>query len=442
MILVGNQRGGAKDLALHLLKEENERVEVHELRGFASDDLVSALRESYAISRGTRCKQHLYSLSLNPPKDAQVSEAEFRNAIDRAEERLGLSGQSRAIVFHEKRGSDGTMRRHAHAVWCRINTQEMKAVHMSSDRRKLQAVSRELFLEHGWKLPRGHMNPLERDPRNFSLAEWQQAKRAKKDPKALKAMFQECWAQSDSRASFAHALKDRGYILAKGDRRGFVAVDYKGEVYPVSRWAGIKAKEVSARFGALESLPTVNEAHAQAAKSVADRLKELQEEQNRLAREKLQRLAAERKAEIERQRQEKLRLAREHAQRTAREEAQRQARLRKGLASLLDRITGQRKRTLKKNQFEAAQAQQRDKQEKTELSEAQELKRNDFKASAQEERIRHKAVKQELKADIQNIEAPISDDKAQRREAFKAKRKTTTQHRSHRRARDGPDFER
>ena len=39
MILVGNQRGGAKDLALHLLKQENEHVEVHEVRGFASQNL-------------------------------------------------------------------------------------------------------------------------------------------------------------------------------------------------------------------------------------------------------------------------------------------------------------------------------------------------------------------------------------------------------------------
>ena len=33
MILHGNQRGGARDLALHLLKDENEHVEVHELAG-------------------------------------------------------------------------------------------------------------------------------------------------------------------------------------------------------------------------------------------------------------------------------------------------------------------------------------------------------------------------------------------------------------------------
>jgi hypothetical protein len=67
VILHGNQRGGAKDLALHLLKAENEHVEVHELRGFVSSDLVPALNEVYAVSRGTKARQFLPSLSLNPP---------------------------------------------------------------------------------------------------------------------------------------------------------------------------------------------------------------------------------------------------------------------------------------------------------------------------------------------------------------------------------------
>jgi hypothetical protein len=73
MILVGNARGGGRDLARHLMKTENERVEVAELRGFVADDLDGAFRETYAISRGTRCQQYLFSLSLNPPKGAEVS---------------------------------------------------------------------------------------------------------------------------------------------------------------------------------------------------------------------------------------------------------------------------------------------------------------------------------------------------------------------------------
>ena len=70
MILVGNQRGGAKELAHHLLKPENDHVEIHELRGFASDDLAEAFNEAYAISRGTKWRKFLFSVSLNPPPSA------------------------------------------------------------------------------------------------------------------------------------------------------------------------------------------------------------------------------------------------------------------------------------------------------------------------------------------------------------------------------------
>ena len=59
MILHGNQRGGARDLALHLLKDENEHVEIHELRGFVSGNLISALNEAYAVSRGTKARQEI-----------------------------------------------------------------------------------------------------------------------------------------------------------------------------------------------------------------------------------------------------------------------------------------------------------------------------------------------------------------------------------------------
>lgn len=42
MILVGNQRGGANDLARHLMKAENERVEVHEVRRCVASVLLGA----------------------------------------------------------------------------------------------------------------------------------------------------------------------------------------------------------------------------------------------------------------------------------------------------------------------------------------------------------------------------------------------------------------
>ena len=105
MILKASQRAGAKQLALHLMRlDENEHVEVHEVRGFASDNVMGALREAYAISRATRCKQYLFSVSISPPEIEKVSVATFERAIDEIESRMGLTGQPRLIVFHEKNG--------------------------------------------------------------------------------------------------------------------------------------------------------------------------------------------------------------------------------------------------------------------------------------------------------------------------------------------------
>ena len=170
MLLEGNQRGGAKNLAQHLLKDENDHVRVHELRGFVSSDLEGALNETYALSRATKCKQFLYSLRLNPPEGEPVTSELFEDAADRVEQKLGLAGQPRAIVFHEKKG-----RRHAHAVWSRIDIEQMRAVQLSHTKLKLKDVSRELFLKHGWTMPDGFTDKRLHTPHNFTMAQWQQA---------------------------------------------------------------------------------------------------------------------------------------------------------------------------------------------------------------------------------------------------------------------------
>ena len=192
MILIGNQRGGDRDLAVHLLKvEDNEHVEIHELRGFVSDNLRGAFKEINALSKGTRCQQFLFSLSLNPPETENVPIEAFERAIADIEVKLGLADQPRAIVFHEKEG-----RRHAHCVWSRIDIDKMKAINLSHYKRKLNDISKQLFLEHGWHLPDGFLDKEKRDPLNYQQAEFQQSKRARRDPKELKSLFQRCWTLS------------------------------------------------------------------------------------------------------------------------------------------------------------------------------------------------------------------------------------------------------
>ncbi len=269
MILNGNQRGGAKDLALHLMKAENEVVELHSLRGFVSRDLMGALNEVYAVSRGTKCRQFMYSLSLNPPKDADISVAEFEDAIEKAEQRLNLQGQARAVVFHEKNG-----RRHCHVVWSRIDLKTMTARQMSHDREKLTSLSKELFLQHNWEMPSGLKNRQDRDPTNYNFAEHQQAQRAGKNAADIKRDFQDAWEQSDSRATFEHALAEKGYYLARGDTGRFVAMDERGEIYSVPKMLakGINTKDVRARLGDEATLPSLDQVRAM----LADKQKQTQ----------------------------------------------------------------------------------------------------------------------------------------------------------------------
>lgn len=124
------------------------------------------------------------------------------------------------------------------------DTDEMKAINLPFYKMKLKDLSRELYLEHGWKIPLCIIDQKDRNPLNFSRGEWQQARRVGLNPKEIKHTFQECWAITDSCNAFSQALYSEGFILARGDRRGFVAVDYRGETYAIARYTEVKTKEV------------------------------------------------------------------------------------------------------------------------------------------------------------------------------------------------------
>lgn len=362
MILQGNQRGGAKDLALHLLKPENDHVEIHELRGFVSDDLAGALGEIHAVSRATKARQFLFSLSLNPPPGKNVPTEDFEEAINRIERKLGLSDQPRAIVFHTKEG-----RRHCHAVFSRIDTENMKAIPLPFTKYRLREISRELYIQHGWKMPRGLIDSQNRDPKNFPLAQWQQAKRAGKDPRAIKTALQDSWAISDTQGAFQQALSMRGFTLARGDRRGFVVLDNQLEVYNVSRWVGIKAKDVRAKLKNAKDLPSVQEARTSIAVIMASHLEALKQTQT----EKLHARAAllkRQKNDLTAQHKEERRILDEkQAAQQILETKQRQARFNTGLRGFWDRITGRSKQIRKQNERETYLAQQNDRREKDAL---------------------------------------------------------------------------
>ncbi len=367
MILVGSQRSGAIALADHLMNaRDNDHVTVLEIDGFMAEDLHGAFQEVQAIAKGTKCKQFLFSLSLNPPEEALASERDFIAAADRAGETLGLSGQPRAIVMHEKEG-----RRHAHVVWSRIDVEEMKAVNLPHFKAKLRDVARDLYLEHGWEMPGGLQNYGHRDPLNFSLAEWQQARRQGVDPREIKSALRAAWTQSDDRRTLDKALQERGFYLARGDRRVAVVLDIEGNIYALARWSGVKAKEVKARIDDLESLPTLADRQADLKTKMTAQVREYIvaiRDQHSRERQPLQ----DRKAELVRHhRSERQRLRDGQQARWQQETKARLDRLNTGLRGLFDRLTGKARIVRAENERQAMTCARRDQGQRDDLVLAQ-----------------------------------------------------------------------
>jgi hypothetical protein len=103
MIIKASRRSGATQLGLHLLKTENEHVEIHEVRGFVADDVMGAFKEAQALAMGTQCKKYLFSVSLNPPQTESVRPEVFETAIDAIEKRLGFEGTARYCLSRKRR---------------------------------------------------------------------------------------------------------------------------------------------------------------------------------------------------------------------------------------------------------------------------------------------------------------------------------------------------
>ncbi len=262
MIIKGKSVGGGDRLATHLTRADtNERVLVKELRGVAAEDLRGALLEIEAVSAGTRTTKPFYHASINTEAHERLTDEQRAHAIDTLEEKLGLTGQPRVVVIHEKKG-----REHCHIVWSRIDLDRMAAISDSHNYRKHEEVARALELEFGHERVQGaHVgrDGAERPKRTPSHAEMLQAERTGISLDEVRAKITELWRSTDSGKDFAAGLAEAGFVLARGDRRDFVVIDPRGGTHSLSRRIeGANAKDVRARMADIDAsrLPTVAEA--------------------------------------------------------------------------------------------------------------------------------------------------------------------------------------
>lgn len=422
MILKGSQRSGASNLSAHLMNDrDNDHITVLEVRGFVARDLHGAFAEAHAISKGTKCEQFLFSLSLSPPKEHTATEQEFRDAVDRAEIKLGLTGQPRVVVLHEKEG-----RRHAHVVWSRIDAKTMTAINLPHFKLKLNDLARELYLDHGWTLPDGLRKDGGKSPLNFTLAEWQQAKRINLDPREIKQNFIEAWNRSDSAKGFQNALEERGYFLCRGDRRGFVAMDTKGEVFSVARMLGIKTKEVNAKLGDPQALPTVDDTRDMIRSKIDGKLKGFIDDVNRKHGQDFVPLKAERTAMVAAHRIERAKLKRGQEQRWQAEARERSSRIESGIKGIWQKLSGSASKIRTQNEREAWDALKRDQRQRDDLVKAQMTERQSLQKRIDSLRRKHAHDRRVLARDI--AQSMRTADQMERMQAVERDRSRARNH--------------
>ncbi len=258
MIINGGSRSNGAFFAKHLMKtEDNERVTIVEMKGLYGDTLDEGFREMRLLAAGGQIKNPFYHVNINPREDEHLTPEQWDVAVDTLEQNLGLTDHARFQVEHEKEG-----RVHRHIVWSRIDPETMTAVSDSFNYPIHTQTAREL--EQTFNLPPVQLpDPPERD--RFKNWETFRAQDSGIDPKAMKAEITALWQQSDGGRAFSAAIEEKGYLLAKGDRRDFVLVDQEGDIHSLARRIeGAKAADIRAKMTDLDrdSLMTAQEASA------------------------------------------------------------------------------------------------------------------------------------------------------------------------------------
>ncbi|HVB82278.1 MAG TPA: relaxase/mobilization nuclease domain-containing protein [Candidatus Binataceae bacterium] len=432
MIPFGSQRALGQDLATHLLNaQDNERMEVAQVRGAVARDLHGAFAEWEAQAHTlTRCSNYLYSLSVNPDqRQGRLTREQYLDYIDRVENRIGLAGQPRAIVFHVKKDKNGIPREHCHVIWSRIDAERGKARQIAFDHDKLMMVTREFARDHGLKLPDGYYRDKgqERPQKNrqLSLYEKSQQDRGGLSKEQHMAQVTAAWQKRDTPRAFVRSLEDMGYILATGTR-DYVLIDLYGNMNSLPKLIDdkkVRTKDLREFLGKefpKDSLPSVDEARALASARRAamelfrkDEDRAAREAMEKERREALQRKHQDRRAPVEqeskgleaRQRQDRGDLAtRQKEGRAALRQGylQESKRIRldrathrpKGLAAFLGRITGVALITKKvqqyrdKTRYDAFVAQKRDLTERQQRESAALVRRLELENLSMQRRLR------------------------------------------------------
>lgn len=255
IIITGRKRGGPRQMASYLTDQgENESITVRQINGFVAKTVKDALAEMWAVADGSKAKDFLYHATINPRPGVKLSQEQWKQAVDRLEKNLKLTGHQRVVVEHVKNG-----RTHYHVVWNRINP--------------LTGYSRKLF--NDWFICRNtalqlgeefKLEPTSHKGQSFERRDIERGKRTGIDPKRVKEEVTILWNQAKSGQEFIASLQKHGYILARGDRNQFVIIDKAGSTHGLRRRIqGATAKTIKRGLADIDitTLPTIQQVKEQ-----------------------------------------------------------------------------------------------------------------------------------------------------------------------------------
>jgi hypothetical protein len=338
VIIKSSQRSGAGELAIHLTKAvdidgHSQTVHITSSRYVLHEEDVSAsLKDMELMSKvAPRCQKHLYHISVSP--EQPMSAPEWNRLWDAYETEFGLQNLAYIEVTHDHLAHDRPP--HKHRVYERVDTTEEKAVQLSYTKIRNEKIARRMEHEFGHKLTvgkhnrtvmrhlqqegfeevvrwmeSGHAHDVKRPIAQKNPNDHQQEKRTQITIGQVQEDLQTAWRESDSGRSFQAAIAERGYVLARGDRRDFVIIDAAGGTHSPRRRLGINAKELRERWADLDpnALPSVEQIHQERSHrppridtSNPDALRQLEERKAETDRE-IARLEAEQAGERTRQR--------------------------------------------------------------------------------------------------------------------------------------------
>ena len=300
--------------------------------------------------------------------EADALESEyFEQAIEAAEQRLGLSGHSRVVVFHEKQG-----RMHAHCVWSRLyadpETGKLKAKNLPFDRVRLQELSKELYLQHGWKLPKRLEQQEITSEQKYTRAEWLQFKRSGVDPEYDKAAIRKAYEASNNLDELKDRLKKAGFLLCNG-KRSFLALNMQTlEPTALTRATGQRIKAIKEKCGDGKSLPSLESVKGEALEKRSASIDKLITDTKTTHAKELAPFKKLRDGLVAKQRTERLKLKQIQYWAEENLEKHRATEFKKGIRRFFDKVTGKERRTRNRH-AEERDVQKRKRQRKRSVSE-------------------------------------------------------------------------